>query len=145
MTTDTDRVTLETVTGPDATADADGWEHYAYTVRLTRGAVSIEVPWKQGVAITDDPTAARVLECLILDASGYENAADFEDWATGYGMDTDSRSAEATYRAVEEQTAKLRELLGDDFDAAVSPPYDPDDNDPPWTAARKLAADPEEA
>lgn len=62
-----------------------------------------------------EPTAEEVLGCLLLDASGYENARSFEDWAGEYGYDTDSRSAQATYNTIGEQARELRELLGDDY------------------------------
>lgn len=115
-------VRLEIVEGADLTRDDEGWEHYAYTVRLTRGDHSMTVPWRQGIGLTDDPDAATVLESLLMDASGVENAAgDFEQWASEYGFDTDSRKAEAIFRQATEQTEQLRELLGEEFDAAVFP------------------------
>jgi hypothetical protein len=47
-----------------------------------------------------------------MDASGAENARNFEDWASEYGYDTDSRAAERTYNVVVKQAAELREFLG---------------------------------
>jgi hypothetical protein len=61
------------------------------------------------------PTLADVLGCLCADASGYDNARTFEEWAGDYGYDTDSRKAESTYRVVAEQAKQLRHLLGDDY------------------------------
>ena len=61
-----------------------------------------------------EPTLADVLECVAMDASGADQT--FEDWASGYGYDPDSRSAERTWKACVMQTAKLRRLLGSDFD-----------------------------
>jgi len=60
------------------------------------------------------PETKEVLDCLAMDASGIENAPDFEDWCGEYGYDTDSRTAERTYNATVKQTAKLRNFLGDD-------------------------------
>ena len=45
------------------------------------------------------PTLEEVLETLASDASGVDNARDFEDWCSEYGYDTDSRTAERTYNA----------------------------------------------
>lgn len=67
----------------------------------------IETPYYMGSALTGEPTALDVLACLLNDAEGYDNATDFEDWANGYGYDTDSRKAEAIYNAIAEQRGEL--------------------------------------
>ncbi len=59
------------------------------------------------------PKAADILDCLASDAAGVENARDFEDWASEYGYDTDSRKAECTYHACEKSAAKLKRFLGE--------------------------------
>jgi hypothetical protein len=76
------------------------------------GRRSMRVPFSQGSAHTEPPTAAEVLNCLALDASGYANAQSFEDWCVEYGYDTDSRKAERTYKAVERQADKLARFAG---------------------------------
>ena len=91
---------------------AHGW-----TVRLTYKRRSMTVDFWTGAAITAEPDAASVLECLCSDAAGIENARGFEDWAAEYGYDTDSREAEATFRACQRQTERLRRFLGADFAA----------------------------
>lgn len=58
------------------------------------------------------PTVADVLDCLASDASGADES--FEDWASNYGYDTDSRSAERTYQTIQKQVKELRQLLGRD-------------------------------
>lgn len=58
------------------------------------------------------PELPGVLNCLMMDAQGYENAQGFEDWAAEYGYDPDSRKAEKTYREVERQAKELRHILG---------------------------------
>lgn len=99
----------------DDFGDSDGW-----TVTLRYQGRRFTVPFYKGRGLNGEPaTAAEVLECLCLDASGYENADSFEDWCGEYGYDTDSRKAEATYRQVERQTEGLRRLLGNDFGAFV--------------------------
>ena len=72
------------------------------------------VYFSQGSAHKKPPTLADVLDCLASDASGVDNAQSFEDWASEYGYDTDSRKAERTYRICEEQAQKLKALLGQD-------------------------------
>jgi len=70
--------------------------------------------FSQGSAHKEPPTAADVLDCLAMDAAGVENAKDFEDWASEYGYDTDSRKAERTYKICQQQAADLKEFLGDE-------------------------------
>jgi len=95
----------------------DGWartaSHWKCTIK--RGSRQITVPFSQGEAHKDPPTLPEVLDCLASDASGYLNAATFEDWASELGFDTDSRKAEHTYRTVEVQTAQLGKLLGEEL------------------------------
>ena len=58
------------------------------------------------------PDAIDVLYSLTMDSSVLEYAT-FEDWASEYGYDADSRSAESTYRACLEIALKLRAAIGD--------------------------------
>lgn len=58
------------------------------------------------------PKASDVVHSLILD-SGVLDYATFEEWASEYGYDTDSRKAESTYRACLEIALKLRVGLGE--------------------------------
>lgn len=106
----------------DLSRDPADWRHEStpWTVDLRYRGRALRVPFWTGRAITADPTAADVLDCLLSDASGAEQS--FEDWAADLGCDPDSRKAEATYRAVIAQTAKLRRLLGEDFGAATRDP-----------------------
>ena len=65
-----------------------------------------------------EPTGHDVLSSMLSDAAGAENArGDFAEWASEYGYDEDSRSAERTYRQVMAQTDLLRALLDDSYDA----------------------------
>lgn len=59
------------------------------------------------------PELRDVLHSLAIEASVLD-AGGFEDWAADFGYDTDSRKAEATYRACLEIALKLRASLGDD-------------------------------
>lgn len=114
-------IRLDIIEGPDAARDADGWEHYAYTVRLRRGTRTLTTPWAQGLGLTQRPTAEDVLASLMLDASGYDNAeGSFEEWASEYGYSEDSRKAEALYRQVGTLTRKLKRFLGEDYNATAT-------------------------
>ena len=59
------------------------------------------------------PSERDVLQSLALDASALDHPT-FESWAGDYGYDTDSRKAEATYRACISIGLALRSLLGDE-------------------------------
>lgn len=65
------------------------------------------------------PDAARVLGCLAMDASGYDNARDFTDWCNEYGYSDDSIKARKIYDVIAEQAKALRHFLADDYDAVV--------------------------
>lgn len=79
---------------------------------IKRARSSMTVHFSQGPAIAHEPELEEVLDSLASDAAGYLNARDFEDWASEYGYDTDSRRAEKTFAAVGQQVADLRRLLG---------------------------------
>lgn len=64
------------------------------------------------------PELASVLSSLVSDASAIDYNC-FEDWASDMGYDTDSRSAEAIYRACLETGLKLRNALGESGLAAL--------------------------
>lgn len=74
----------------------------------------LTVYFSQGSAHENPPTLAEVLDCLASDASGIENARSFEEWASEYGYDTDSRKAERTYKICEKQARDLERFLGQD-------------------------------
>ena len=74
----------------------------------------MRVPFSQGSAHTQEPTASDVLECLASDASGVDNAQSFDDWCAEYGYDNDSRKAEKTYKTCQRQADNLRNFLGNE-------------------------------
>jgi len=59
-----------------------------------------------------EPELADVLHSLAMDSSALD-ASGFEDWAAEYDYDTNSRAAEATYKACLDIGLKLRAALGD--------------------------------
>lgn len=96
--------------------ESDHWE-----VTLTWGKRQIKVDFYTGYGLrerlTNGPEAADVLDCMISDAVGFENAQSFEEWADEYEYDTDSRKAEKTYETVRRETEKLRAFLGEAYEA----------------------------
>ncbi|KKM78017.1 hypothetical protein LCGC14_1364080 [marine sediment metagenome] len=87
----------------------EGSRHWKVT--LWRDRKQMTVLFSAGSAIESEPNAEDVLSCAAMDAVGYENAEGFEDWASEYGYDIDSRRAEKTYCAVRTQTVKLAKFL----------------------------------
>jgi hypothetical protein len=80
----------------------------------TQGAGKMRYPgasWKT-VDVWPTPDATDVLSSLCTDASVLDSSG-FEDWASEFGYDTDSRQAESTYRACLEIALKLRAAIGD--------------------------------
>jgi hypothetical protein len=58
------------------------------------------------------PKDADVIHSIVLDASVLDEPS-FESWADNCGYDTDSRKAEAVYKACLEIALKLRAMIGD--------------------------------
>lgn len=98
-----------------------GSVHYKVVLRFQRRQMTLF--FSHGSAICADPTAASVLDCLISDLCGADG--EFEDWASNNGYDTDSRTAEKTYRVVKAQAVRTKRLLGD----TLSDYYDAEDQE----------------
>jgi hypothetical protein len=105
---------------PNMDDPVPGSSHWRCRFRSSKVRGSMTIYFSMGPAHTREPEVAEVLECLALDASGFENARGFADWCGDYGYDTDSRRAERTHRAVARQAAELRRFLGESaYDALL--------------------------
>ena len=78
------------------------WWTFAGPVKSTNGKDAKDIM----------PDMVDVVASLVMDASVID-CGTFEEWASEYGMDTDSRKAEATYRACLETALKLRNGIGE--------------------------------
>lgn len=58
------------------------------------------------------PDACDVMYGLLVDAEAIDHPS-FEDWASSFGYDTDSRKAEACYRACLETALAIRAAIGE--------------------------------
>lgn len=89
----------------------DMWDCDQWNATLTYEGREIETKFHTGLGFTTEPTVDDVLHSLFIDgrASEYDN---FEDWASDFGYDTDSRRAEQTYNSCLENGIKVRTLLG---------------------------------
>lgn len=94
---------------------APGTHPYKVTLRL--GRRQLTVPFFCGPGCTEDPIAADVLFCLVSDAQAGDQS--FEDFASDFGYDVDSRKAEATWRTCQSIAPRLRRFLGKHFDVVV--------------------------
>jgi len=100
--------------------DDEDMDHWKVTLRRKFPRRQMTVYFSMGYGHNGaEPTAEDVIDCLASDASGYDNARGFEDWAGDYGYDADSRKAERIYRVVGRDAARLRRFLGDDYSAIL--------------------------
>ena len=84
----------------------------AVTYEIETGRVYVPALAQTGTRKVPDPSIVDVVASLVLDSSVLD-AASFEDWAADYGYDTDSRSAETTYRECLAVALKLRNGIGE--------------------------------
>jgi len=95
----------------------------AWTVTLSRPphvpqfdkndqSLTITTSFFMGSAHSGEPKAHDVLDSLLIDAEMGEYDS-FEQWASDFGYDTDSRKAEQTYRQCRELAPQLHEFLGE--------------------------------
>lgn len=94
--------------------NSENMDNYKYVLR--RATSRMTLYFSKGFGHNGaEPTAAEVLECLASDCAGIENAGGFEQWCSEYGYDTDSRTAERTFKVCEKQAEKLNTFLGFDL------------------------------
>lgn len=91
----------------------EGWDASAshWRVTLRRDRASMTTDYSMGAAHTGSPELADVLNCLMRDAEC--GAQSFEDFCADLGYDTDSRSAEKTWRACKVTAVGLARLFSD--------------------------------
>ncbi len=87
---------------------------FHYKIRITQYRRGFTLYFSQGSGHKKPPTLTDVLTCIADDAASFENAPSFEDWASEYGYDTDSRKAEKIYRTVKRQSEQLKRTIGVD-------------------------------
>lgn len=90
--------------------DADGWEHHAYIITLSRnGADTVTLEFRQGLAIDNPPKPRDVLSAYASDVE--YGAESFEDFADTFGYDADSLRAFRTWEACKEARRKLYDFM----------------------------------
>lgn len=96
---------------------SDGMDNYHVKLRAKRlGNATMRLYFSKGYGHKGAaPTIDEVLDCLASDASGIENSPSFNDWASDYGYDVDSRRAEKTFKTCERQADRLKRFLGESY------------------------------
>jgi hypothetical protein len=64
----------------------------------------------QAILDCSKPDPLGLLYCLVMDSSAADTS--FEDWASEYGYDTDSRKALEIFQQCQDQTRKFRRVVG---------------------------------
>lgn len=95
--------------GPWIENERTHWE-----VTLTHNGQSITSPFNQGSAHSTPPDAQTVASCLALDAQC--GTMEFEEFASEFGYDSDSRSAYAAWETCRATELRMRRMFGDKFD-----------------------------
>jgi hypothetical protein len=111
--------------------DQDGWKHYAFNILFDSGDGQSSFDWRQGVGLVerkhrmkldprlrpDDPANMHPIqpkpaEVLGRVCSEYQEARSmsFEDWASCFGYESDSRKAERIYQECKNNESKLSRL-----------------------------------
>jgi hypothetical protein len=92
------------------------WQRTAigYRCTLTYRGRRYTFDYWMGRGCQRDPDAESCLDCLLGDARAGEQT--FEEFCSEFSYDTDSRRAEATWKACRRAGRGLRRLLGADFE-----------------------------
>ena len=91
------------------------WNCNEWKVQLHYNDNTMYTPFFTGVAIAE-PRIEDVLASLFDDAHGAKDSDSFEDWASAYGYNTDSRKDEQIYYDCLNTANMLLCLFGADYD-----------------------------
>ncbi len=90
------------------------WPHHVWSVTVRCGGKSFRTEYKAGTGHDPrkGPTVEEVVDSLVSDADSTDRS--FEEWASDFGLDPDSRSAERTYNECRKVARGLERLFGVD-------------------------------
>lgn len=92
--------------------NSDNMDNWCCVLRVGRSRMT--VVFSKGIAHNGKaPDVSEVLDSLMSDSSYFENARDFEDFASELGYDPDSRKAFRLFQICGRQAARLRKFLGE--------------------------------
>lgn len=94
----------------------DDWQKSAtpYTCTLRYQGRQMTFDYFMGRAHEKEPTVHDCLDCLLSDAQA--GSQPFDDFCSEFGYDQDSRKVEKIHKSCVQMNAKLRRLLGDDYE-----------------------------
>lgn len=107
-------IRVDNIVSYGLTRDAEGWEHYRYTVRLAYGDTGriVTTPYRMGVGLDRAPTADDVFDSLIVDAQCAENASDAWEFGAELGYEVnDKTSYERMVNAYDSCRAMLARMV----------------------------------
>lgn len=106
-----------TDTNPNFHSDSTEWMRSAHHYKVTLRAYGRQMTtyFSMGPALCEDPDAEGVLDCLLSDSPACKQ--DFAEWARDLGYDEDSRKAGRTYNACLKLGTKLKQFLGEHYEA----------------------------
>ena len=83
-----------------------------YKVTLKNGRKRFSTYFSMGLGLKEKPDAVSVLECLLMDASGFLGSENWAEWAYeyGYGYDTteEKNRIKKIYKVIAKETEKLK-------------------------------------
>lgn len=101
----------------DSNPNMDDFQGDHWKCRIRYNGKSMVIYFSQGYGHNGrTPKIDSVLYCIAADANGYDNAPDFENWASEYGYDTDSRKAYRVFMTVRKQADKLHNMFDSKYD-----------------------------
>jgi hypothetical protein len=105
-------ITCESKYGGEVPSNFANAHPYLVTLHFKRRM--LVVPFYMGSAHTVEPTSADVLYCLCSDTRAGELS--FDEFCSEFGYDSDSRKAEAEWKACAAVAPRVRRFLGETFD-----------------------------
>jgi hypothetical protein len=99
----------------DQLGNGKDWPHSAWKVTLRYQGRRYTLDYRMGTAHTSEPDVADVVYCVCSDARSGDYS--FEEFCSELGYDSDSRKAEATWKACRRAGVNARRLFGKDFAA----------------------------
>ena len=107
--------TIERVSGADFNI-VDGHERYEYQLRLNHAPTQdwMEFPYWTGTGITEDPENRpdEIFGMLVRTVLGVYCNPTFEEWASEYGYDSDSRRIEKAYWEIQTAAEEFIRFIG---------------------------------
>ena len=98
--------------------DDERMDHWRVTLKWPPGRMTVYFSKGMGHHGVE-PATSEVLDCIASDSASYENDTDFEEWASNFGYDTDSRTAKRTFEAVKRQSDRLKHWIGNQYDSLL--------------------------